>query len=232
MVICSPCCLPARTLEGSTGSMSAKQVRDECLTLLLAGHETTANGLSFIFFLMAQHPERAGKSICRSIVRIRNRLFQSASDRRRCLRATAVQPASCVRSAANVPACVGHGAQLRQCPTPIVAWRFLPVPCCWFRKSQFTAMRAGTPSPCISIPTAFLPEAIAARPRHAYFPFGAGSRICIGENFAWMEAVLVLASVIRNWRLGFEGPIPTELPLSAQISLRPRDPVAISATKR
>jgi cytochrome P450 len=88
------------------------------------------------------------------------------------------------------------------------------------------------PEPMHFNPDRFLPEAIAARPRHAYFPFGAGSRICIGENFAWMEAVLVLASVIRNWRLGFEGPVPTELPLSAQISLRPRDPVVISATKR
>jgi cytochrome P450 len=81
-------------------------------------------------------------------------------------------------------------------------------------------------------PDRFLPEASAARPRHAYFPFGAGSRICIGENFAWMEAVLVLASVIRNWRLGFPGPAPKELPLSAQISLRPRDGVVVSAAKR
>ena len=88
------------------------------------------------------------------------------------------------------------------------------------------------PEPMHFNPDRFLPEAIAARPRHAYFPFGAGSRICIGENFAWMEAVLVLASVIRNWRLGFPGPAPKELPLSAQISLRPRDGVVVSAAKR
>ncbi|MES2220379.1 MAG: cytochrome P450, partial [Acidobacteriota bacterium] len=42
-------------MEGAGGHLNAQQVRDECLTLLLAGHETTANGLSFIFFLMAQH---------------------------------------------------------------------------------------------------------------------------------------------------------------------------------
>ena len=49
--------LASQNEEGSTGGMTNQQIRDECLTLLLAGHETTANGLSFIFFLMAQHPD-------------------------------------------------------------------------------------------------------------------------------------------------------------------------------
>jgi cytochrome P450 len=88
------------------------------------------------------------------------------------------------------------------------------------------------PEPLRFNPDRFLPERIAERPRNAYFPFGAGSRICIGENFAWMEAVLVLASVIRKWRLYFPGAAPEELPLSAQISLRPRDGVVVSAIQR
>ena len=49
--------LASQDAEGGTGRMTDLQIRDECLTLLLAGHETTANGLSFIFFLMAQHPD-------------------------------------------------------------------------------------------------------------------------------------------------------------------------------
>jgi cytochrome P450 len=49
--------LASQNEEGSTAGMTNQQIRDECLTLLLAGHETTANGLSFIFFLMAQHPD-------------------------------------------------------------------------------------------------------------------------------------------------------------------------------
>ena len=223
--------LASQDLEGSTGSMSAKQVRDECLTLLLAGHETTANGLSFIFFLMAQHPDVQEKVFAEA-----SSVFATASSNPR-------------PTAADVYERLPYSQRvvseaLRMYPPVWVtarsaavsyAYRGLEIPAGSLLLVPQIAIHRDArwyPEPMHFNPDRFLPEAIAARPRHAYFPFGAGSRICIGENFAWMEAVLVLASVIRNWRLGFEGAIPTELPLSAQISLRPRDPVAVSATKR
>jgi cytochrome P450 len=50
-------------------------------------------------------------------------------------------------------------------------------------------------------PERFTPEAKAARPQFAYFPFGGGPRRCVGEGFAWMEGVLILATLARRWRL-------------------------------
>ena len=50
-------------------------------------------------------------------------------------------------------------------------------------------------------PDRFLPENVAARPKFSYFPFGGGARVCIGERFAWMEGVLLLATLGARWRL-------------------------------
>lgn len=223
--------LASQDLEGSTGSMSAKQVRDECLTLLLAGHETTANGLSFIFFLMAQHAD------------VQEKVFAEASSVFRQdlggLRPTATEIYE------HLPYCQRVVSEALRMYPPVwvtartaavsYAYRGLEIPDGSLLLVPQIAIHRDArwyPEPMHFNPDRFLPGAVATRPRHAYFPFGAGSRICIGENFAWMEAVLVLASVIRKWRLGFNGLVPTGLPLSAQISLRPRDPVVISVTKR
>ena len=223
--------LASQDMEGSSGGMTAQQVRDECLTLLLAGHETTANGLSFVFFLMAQHPDVQEKVFTEAAS-----VFGTASSDkgstatdiyeglRYCQRVVAealrLYPPVWVTARTAAVSYTYRGLQ-------IAAGSLLLVP-------QIAIHRDARwyPEPMRFDPERFLPEASAARPRHAYFPFGAGSRICIGENFAWMEAVLVLASVIRKWRIGFDGPVPTELPLISQISLRPRDPVVVSVTKR
>jgi cytochrome P450 len=223
--------LASQDMERATGAMTAQQVRDECLTLLLAGHETTANGLSFIFFLMAQHPE------------VQEKVFVEASS------VFGTTSADARPTAANIyerlPYCQRVVSEALRMYPPVwvtartaavsYTYRGLEIPTGSLLLVPQIAIHRDArwyPEPMHFNPDRFLPEPIAARPRHAYFPFGAGSRICIGENFAWMEAVLVLASVILKWRLGFNGTVPTELPLSAQISLRPRDPVVISATKR
>jgi cytochrome P450 len=57
------------------------------------------------------------------------------------------------------------------------------------------------PDPLRFDPDRFTPEAKASRPKLAYFPFGAGNRICIGEGFAWMEGVLILATLAQRWRM-------------------------------
>ena len=65
----------------------------------------------------------------------------------------------------------------------------------------------------------------AARPKFAYFPFGGGSRICIGEGFAWTEGVLVLAALLRRWRLT---PAPgSVVEPRGLITLRPKGPVGM-----
>lgn len=70
-------------------------------------------------------------------------------------------------------------------------------------------------------PDRWLPDAAVARPKFAYFPFGGGTRICIGEHFAWMEGVLVLATLGQNFRLRHVG--ATKPDIEPRITLRPRD---------
>ena len=76
------------------------------------------------------------------------------------------------------------------------------------------------PDPLRFDPDRFLPEARAARPRFAYFPFGGGARQCIGESFAWMEGVLLLATLAQRWRFRLAPGARVEP--QALITLRPR----------
>jgi cytochrome P450 len=223
--------LASQDAEGSTAGMTNQQIRDECLTLLLAGHETTANGLSFIFFLMAQHPD------------VQEQVFVEASAVLRNTASGSRQGAAEIYERLPYAQRVVSEALRIYPPVWVTArtaavtyeYRGLTIPAGSLLLLPQIAIHRDPrwyPQPMHFNPDRFLPKVSVARPRYAYFPFGAGSRICIGENFAWMEAVLVLASVVRNWRLEFPGPTPKELPLSAQISLRPRDGVVISATRR
>ena len=81
-------------------------------------------------------------------------------------------------------------------------------------------------------PGRFTPAAKATRPRMAYFPFGGGSRQCIGEGLAWMEGVLALATMVQEWRLrpapGHDAPVR----LSPSISLRPKGAVPLLVERR
>ncbi len=221
--------LDSLDLEGQTGGMTDRQVRDECLTLLLAGHETTANGLSFCFFLMAQHPE-----IQEAVFHEAAEAFDSTGDplhvldgyeglkytRRVVSEALRLYPPVWVTARAASDAYDYRGMR-------ILAGSLLLVP-------QISIHRDARffPEPMRFDPDRFTPEIVANRPRYAYFPFGAGSRMCIGESFAWMEMALVLATVIRNWRLELPATAPADLALSAQISLRPRNGVVLSVARR
>lgn len=76
------------------------------------------------------------------------------------------------------------------------------------------------PDPLAFRPERFLPGHDIARPRFAYYPFGGGARVCIGERFAWMEGMLVLAAIGQHWNLRLQPGFPVET--HAQITLRPR----------
>jgi cytochrome P450 len=221
--------LASLDLEGQTGGMTDRQVRDECLTLLLAGHETTANGLSFCFFLMAQHP-KIQEDVFREAAEVFDgtdgplnvmEAYEGLSYTRRVVsEALRLYPPVWVTARAASDAYDYRGMR-------ILAGSLLLVPqISIHRDSRFF------PEPMRFDPDRFTAEAAANRPRYAYFPFGTGSRMCIGESFAWMEMALVLATVIRSWRLGLPVNAPAELALSAQISLRPRDGVVLSVTRR
>jgi cytochrome P450 len=86
------------------------------------------------------------------------------------------------------------------------------------------------PDPDCFDPARFLPEATAARDRFSYFPFGGGPRVCIGERFAWLEGVLVIAAIAQRWR--FRLAKPEAVKPQAVITLRPRGGLPVELLPR
>jgi len=194
-------------------SMSDRDVVDNLLTFLVAGHETTALALTWSFYLLNLHPE-----IAERVVREVETVTQGGL-----LRAEHVEALSYTRQ-------VVHEAMRLYPPAPVVvraATRDVSL--------GAEVIRAGSPTyiPIYAIhrhrllwdepdtfdPDRFAPEAVKARHRYAYLPFGAGPRICIGMSFALLEAVVILATLLRSVRLRLRpGYVPE---LKQRITLRP-----------
>jgi cytochrome P450 len=211
---------------GQAAKMSDEQVRDECLTVLLAGHETTANALSFALWLLAHHPEVQEKLAYECRVALGDRAA-GAEDYARLpfaeqvfAEALRLYPPVWVTARTAAEDYEYRGMTIRK-GTILLAPQFAVHrdPRWWREPEMFD-------------PSRFTPAAKGARPKLAYFPFGAGSRQCIGEGLAWMEGVLALATMIKDWRLSpasaNEGPIR----ISPAISLRPKGPVPLQLERR
>jgi len=213
----------ARDEDGGAG-MSDRQLRDEVMTLLLAGHETTANALSWTFYLLARNPE-AEAGLHRELDDVLGGRVPSVDDLPR------------LRYAENVLA-----ESMRLFPPAWVVGRrslkdqelggarlaagslVMSSPYLMHRDARFF------PDPLRFEPDRFTPEARAARPKFSYFPFGGGARACIGEPFAWMEGVLVLATIAQQWRLRLVPGHPVEP--QALLTLRPRYGIRVTAARR
>jgi cytochrome P450 len=206
--------MAARDEEGDGTGMSDRQLRDELMTLFLAGHETTANALEWTFYLLSQNPE-AERRLHAEIDQVLAGRPPEPDDLQRLLYAERVF-AEAMRL---FPPAWGLGRRTLE-EVEISGYR-LPkganvamAPWVIHRDPRFW------PDPLRFDPDRFLPEAKAARPKFAYFPFGGGARQCIGEPFAWMEGVLILATLGQQWRFRL-APGQVVAP-QALITLRPR----------
>ena len=181
---------------GATGAhMSDEQVRDEAMTLLLAGHETTANALTWTLYLLSQSAatQRALREEVDHVLAGRPAAFgdlaQLVFTRRVVTEGMRLYPPAWL---------VGRRAiaeyALGDYTVPPRGIIFMS-PFVMHRDTRFYA------DPERFDPTRWTPEFESALPKFAYFPFGGGARQCIGEQFAWMEAVLVLATIAQSWRL-------------------------------
>jgi cytochrome P450 len=206
--------LLAQDEEGDGGGMSDRQLRDEVVTLLLAGHETTSNALTWTWYLLSQNPdvEARWREELRTVLSGRPPAFEDLP----ALKYTEMVLAESMRI---FPPAWGIGRRalrdvvLGGFPIPAGSILALP-PYVIHRDERFW------PDPLRFDPERFTAEARAARPRFAYFPFGGGARSCIGESFAWMEGVLLLAAIGQRWRLRLAPGHPVEP--QALITLRPR----------
>jgi cytochrome P450 len=194
--------------------MSDQQLRDESVTLMLAGHETTALTLSYCFYLLARHPEADGR-LAAELHEVLGGRAPTVADVPRLRYAEWVvkesmrlyPPAWSIGREAITECEIGGYHVPRGTQLWLVQWVVHRDPR-WFDE-----------------PKSFRPERwdndLARRlPRCAYFPFGDGPRICIGASFAMMEAVLILAAVIQRFRLTLASDRPLELEPS--ITLRPK----------
>jgi len=174
---------------------SRKSLRDQVITMFLAGYETVANALSWTWYLLSENPDCELK-------------FHSEVDRVLQGDLPSFETVPRLRYTENVMA-----ESLRLYPPAWAMGRyarndfalgefFLPARTTVLI-SQFITHRDPRyfPDPLRFDPNRFSPESKAQRTKFTYFPFGAGVRQCIGESFAWMEGVLILATLAQKWKL-------------------------------
>jgi cytochrome P450 len=205
--------IAARDEEGDGTGMTDEQLRDEAMTIFLAGHETTANALTWTWYLLSQHPAVEAE-LQAEVDAVLNGRLPTAEEYPR-LRYTEMVFAEAMRL---YP------------PAWLIGRRALGdysingyhIPARAILMSQFITHHDARwfPEPDKFDPLRWTPEAKEARPKFSYFPFGGGNRVCIGEQFAWMEGVLVLATLAQRWRLRLVVGHPVEL--QPIVTLRPK----------
>ena len=216
--------LMAQDDEDKGRGMTDRQVRDEAMTIFLAGHETTANALTWTWYLLSQSPD-IERRLHEEIDRVLAGRLPTVADVDRLPYTTRVvtesmrlyPPAWLVgRRAVNEYSIGGYSVP----PRSIVVM------------SQWIVHRDPRhyPEPDRFDPDRWTPAFKAALPRFAYFPFGGGPRQCIGESFAWMELVLVLATIAQRWRFDLVPGHPV-VPQAA-VTLRPKYGMKMTARKR
>ncbi|HVV50113.1 MAG TPA: cytochrome P450 [Polyangia bacterium] len=213
-----------RARDEDGGAMTDAQVRDEAMTIFLAGHETTGLALTYALYLLARAPERQAR-LAEELARVLAGRPPALAD----LECLPYTEAVILEAMRLYPPAWGMARQALGA-VEIGGWRYP-------KGAEFVL------SPWVvhrdprhfEEPEAFRPERwendLARRlPRFAYFPFGGGPRVCIGNRFATMQARLVLAAVAQ--RFSFEPAAETALALMPSATLRPRHGVRLRLAVR
>ena len=213
---------------GEVESMTDVQVRDEVLTIFLAGYETTANALTWAWYLLSQNPAAEAKlheELDRVLGVGEARRLPALQDMPE-LKYTEMVFAETMRL--YPPAWVMGRMSLK--PIELGPYR-IPAGAHFFM-SQYMMGRTAEyfPDPLKFEPERFTPEAKAARHKYTYFPFGGGSRQCIGESFAWMEGVFSIATLAQRFRMRYVGTAEPEV--QEKITLRPKGELRMVAESR
>ena len=203
--------LAARDEEG--GRMTDRQVRDEAMTLFLAGHETTALALGWSWYLLAQHPEAEEKLAAevRRVVGDREPTVDDCPQLKYAemvaLEAMRLYPPAYVIGREALSDCGIGGYRVRRGTTVFLSqWVIQRDPRFFAEPERFRPERWGE-------------ESIKTLPKFAYFPFGGGPRLCIGNTFAMIELVLVLAAIAQ--RFHFRMPPGAVVAAVPEFTLRP-----------
>jgi cytochrome P450 len=214
--------LAARDPE-TGAALGDDEVLDTLLTFTAAGHETTANALTWTLLLLALHP--AIREACEAEAdAVAGLPAEAAAERLVLLRAVIEEamrlypPAAIITRQAIAADTAAGIAVPAGALTVVSTWVLHRHRLLWDAPEAFR-------------PARFLPENRASIPRFAYLPFGAGPRICIGAGFALQEAVLVLAALLRTVRLDLPAGAQPPMPIQ-RITLRPEGGLTLLATPR
>jgi cytochrome P450 len=209
--------------EETKDAMSDRQLRDEILTIVLAGHETTANLLAWTLFLLSKHPD-VERRLHREVVEVVGNRAPTLADLPKLTFTTDVleesmrlyPPAwSFERQAIEDDVVGGYTVKTGT----IVALS----PDVLHRHPRYWDNQGVDPD-------RFSPERSAGRPRYAYLPFGAGPRTCIGNGFAMMESQLLLATLVQKHRLVLVSGAPVEP--EPMVTLRPKGGIRMTIEDR
>lgn len=196
--------------------LSASEVRDEVITIFMAGHETTAVTMTWVWYLLSQHPEEEAK-LHEELDRVLAGRAPTLEDLpnlvytrmiiEEAMRIYPPAPGLSVRQAKEADEVSGFkvwpGLQILISPWILHRHRRL-----WEQPERFD-------------PTRFSKEASEKRPRFSYLPFGGGPRVCIGATLAITEATVILAVLAQKFRLQLKE--PQEVQLQTRITLRPKN---------
>ena len=216
--------LLAQDQEGDGGRMTDTQLRDEAMTIFLAGHETTANALTWTWYLLSQNPDVEAK-LHAEIDQVLGERLPAVEDVAR-LRYTEMVLAESMRL--YPPAWAVGRMALHDCEIGgyVVRRRSLVL------MSQYVMHRDARyfSNPLRFDPERWAPEARESRPQFSYFPFGGGPRRCIGESFAGMEGILLLATLAQQWQMRLA---PNHVvALRPVITLRPKHGMRMTLQQR
>jgi len=214
--------LNARDEEGNT--MTDQQVRDEAMTLFLAGHDTTANALAWTWYLLSQHPEVETRLLAELKEVLDGRMPSSADVSK--LVYTGMIFSEAMRLYPPAYILVRTALHDDILPSGVAIPEGSDIFMC-----QYVVHRNPRyfPNPDRFDPERFKPVAEQKRPDYAYFPFGGGSRMCIGEPFARMEGILLTAAIAQRFKMTLT-PGQTIVP-EPLVTLRPRNGILMRLTK-
>jgi cytochrome P450 len=209
--------------SSSNGKMSDKQVRDEVMTIFIAGHETTANALTWTFYLLSQYPD-VEKKLHDEIDSVLGTIDENGND------------VSKIPTAEDIPKLQYTEKVLRESmrlyPPVWTMGRYVEND---YHVGEYTIPAGSSILMSQYVmhhdpryyeePEQFNPDRWTTKfktdlPRFSYFPFGGGIRGCIGEPFAWMEGILIIATIAQKWTMRL---LPGQrIKLDPAITLRPK----------
>lgn len=206
-------------------ALSEAEVRDQALIFLMAGHETTAGALTFTLHLLGHRPDLQERIAAELDAVLGDRVAPAPADLPglHLTRAALLEgmrlypPAHITERLATAPLQVAGYDVPAQTLVAVSPWSTQRHPDFWPKPAEFD-------------PDRFLDdEAAQRRPRYAYFPFGGGPRSCVGEHFAMLEAVILLATMLRRTRVAS---LSGRLEVVPMITLRPKGAVPALLTSR